>query len=48
MTVAGRITINRNRDGLLLGVSWAHHKSWDHRLTHFYLGLWVLTIRTGG
>lgn len=39
-----RLAVRRNRDGFLLGASWAHHLSWERRLTHVYLGWWVLTI----
>lgn len=43
-----RLAVHRNRDGFLLGASWSHHSSWERRLTHFYLGWWVLTLRTAG
>lgn len=42
-----RIRVRRNRNGFLLGASWAHYLAWERRLTHFYLGWWVLTIITG-
>lgn len=44
-----RRQITRNRSSFLLGASWSHHPSFvGPRLTHFYLGFWVLTVRTGG
>jgi hypothetical protein len=43
-----RIRVGRNRSCLLLGLSWSHDKSFPFRLTHVYLGPWLLTIRTGG
>lgn len=45
--VPPRLRIARNRGGCLFGASWSHHASFPFRLTHFYLGLWVLTLRTG-
>lgn len=42
-----RVVVHRNRGGFLLGVTWVHVKTWPQRLTYFYLGWWVLTIRTG-
>lgn len=41
-----RVVLARNYGGFLLGVTWAHDKSWSPRLTHFYLGWWTLTLRT--
>jgi hypothetical protein len=43
-----RLKIARNRSCLLFGTSWSHHASFPWRLTHFYLGLWVLSLRTSG
>jgi hypothetical protein len=40
-------SIRYNHDCFLLGVSWSHHPSFGPRSTHIYLGLWVLTVRTG-
>jgi hypothetical protein len=38
---------NRNSPKcFLLGASWSHHPSWPRRLTHIYLGPFVLTITT--
>ena len=45
--VPSRIGMARNRSCLLFGLSWSHHASFPFRLTHFYLGAWVLTLRTG-
>jgi hypothetical protein len=42
-----RLSFSRNRDALLFGLSWSHHSSFSFRTTHFYLGLWVFTVRTG-
>jgi hypothetical protein len=42
-----RVAVERNRSCLLFGASWSHHGSFPFRLTHFYLGAWVLTVRTG-
>lgn len=42
-----RLALVRNRSSALFGASWSHHASFPWRLTHFYLGLWVLTLRTG-
>jgi hypothetical protein len=42
-----RLKFNRNRSCCLFGASWSHHVSFPFRLTHFYLGLWILTLRTG-
>jgi hypothetical protein len=41
-----RARIYRNsRKSFLLGASWSHDASWPTpRLTHIYLGLWLLTI----
>lgn len=46
--VQKRLTVRRNRDCFLLGASWSHYAKWEHRLTHFYLGWFVLTLKTGG
>jgi hypothetical protein len=42
-----RIKFARNRSCLLFGVSWSHHSSFPFRLTHFYIGAWTMTLRTG-
>jgi hypothetical protein len=47
-SVPPRLSVIRNHGGLLFGSTWQHHASFPWRLTHFYLGLWVLTIRTAG
>lgn len=44
--LAMRVAIRYNRSCFLLGLSWSHHPSFPARLTHIYLGFWVLTIRT--
>jgi hypothetical protein len=41
-----RVSLGRNRSCLLFGLSWSHDDSFPFRLTHVYLGLWVLTVRT--
>lgn len=41
-----RLVFARNRSCLLFGFSWSHHDGWPTRLTHVYLGWWVLTIKT--
>jgi hypothetical protein len=43
-----RLSFRRNRVAFLLGVTWSHDPSWPWRVTHFYLGLWTLTLRTAG
>ena len=43
-----RVMVRRNRKGLLFGSTWSHDACWPTRLTHFYLGWWVLSVRTGG
>lgn len=43
-----RLSAHRNRSAFLLGGSWSHHPSFGRRLTHFYLGWFVVTLRTGG
>lgn len=42
-----RASVRRNHGGFLLGASWSHDARWAPRRTHFYLGWWVLTVRTG-
>jgi hypothetical protein len=43
-----RLAFHRNRSAFLVGLSWSHYHAWEERLTHFYLGWWVLTLTTGG
>lgn len=39
--------IYRNsRKSFLLGASWSHDPSWPTRLTHIYLGPFLITIAT--
>jgi hypothetical protein len=38
-----------SRQAFLLGASWGHNPEWQMpRLTHIYLGPWLLTITTNG
>lgn len=40
------LSFHRNRGGFLLGATWSHHRSFESRRTHFYLGWFVLTLET--
>ena len=39
-----RVRFSRNRSCFLLGASWSHHHTFPNRVTHIYLGWWVLTF----
>ena len=43
-----RVRVVRNtRKSFLLGASWSHDPAWDcPRLTHIYLGPWLMTVTT--
>lgn len=42
-----KVEFSRNsKKSFLVGASWSHYSEWPFRTTHFYLGLWVLTVRT--
>lgn len=36
--------VRNGRQSFLLGASWRYHPSWPRRLTHIYLGPFLLTI----